>query len=78
MLHDLVEFEAWVGNQSLQGSDNLSKVVRRHVGCHSNRNSARAIDKQIWECCGKYRWFEKLGVIVWLEADYVLIQGLIQ
>ena len=53
--------------------NNFTKVMRRNVGCHTNRNTTRTIDQHVGKTCWQNRWFLGCFVIVVAEIDGVFI-----
>ena len=54
--------------------DHFAQIVRRNVGCHANRNAARAIDQQIGEAGWQNRRFAPRSVVIVLKINRVLVE----
>src|SRR5690606_29284954 len=72
-LHDLRQLDRGIVDQSDTGVDHFGQVVRRDVGGHANRDTARSVDEQV----RKPRWqnlrLTARRVIGHLEVDSVLV-----
>ena len=52
---------------------NLIEVVRRDVGGHTDRDTARPVDQQVGDTCGQNRRLVGLAVVVGREIDCLLV-----
>ena len=73
-LHELFQARVRVGNQVPSGRNHLTKVVRSHIGCHSNGDTARAVDQEVRVGGREHLWLRELIVVVRNERNDVLIQ----
>ena len=54
--------------------DDLAQVVRRHVGCHADRDAGGAVDEQVRERCGQHGGLQELVVVVGHEVDDIFVE----
>ena len=48
--------------------------MRRHIGCHTYRNTVGTVKKQQRKLCWKHGWLHVLTVKVWYKIYRILIQ----
>ena len=71
VLDQLFAGQVRVLNKGQGGIHHLTKVVRRDVGRHANRNTPGAVDQHVREAGGQDRWFTVLAIVVVLEINRV-------
>ena len=74
-LHELVQVRIGVGDEVAGGRDDLTEVVRGHVGGHADGDAAGAVDQEVGEGRGKDLGLGLLAVVVRFEVDDVLVDG---
>ena len=57
------------------GRDDLTEVVRRHVGRHADRDAARAVDQQVGQCRGEDLGLGADPVVGRAEVGHVLVEA---
>ena len=72
-LHQLVEADVGVGDQSEGGVDDLGRIVRRNIGRHADGDAVGAVDQQVGELRRQNQRFFFGFVVVRLEIDGVLV-----
>ena len=75
-LAELADGRFRIVHQELHRLDDLAQVVRRDVGCHTDRDAARAVDQQVGNLGGKDGGLLQPVVEVGLEIDRVLVDVL--
>ena len=73
-LHDVFEGRLGVGDEVAGTGDDLAQVVRRHVGCHADRDAGGAVDEQVRERCGQHGGLHELVVVVRHEVNHVFFE----
>ncbi len=53
--------------------DDLTEIVGRNVGGHSDSDSRSSVDQKVWKSCRQYRRFLFRFIEVWNEVHRVLI-----
>src|SRR6266480_2635754 len=73
VFHQLVQGDVWVLDLRADSIDNFSKIVRRNIGGHANRDAGSTIDKKVrkrrWKNC---RFGPRL-IVIGDEVDRVLV-----
>ena len=70
---NILESAFWVFDDQQQGVTNLTDIMRRDVGRHTNGNSGRAVDQQIREFRGQYRRLITCLVVVGHKIHCIVI-----
>ena len=73
MLHQPLGGDRGVGDEGAAGGDHLAEIVRRDVGRHADRDSARAVDEQVREARRQHLRLAFRRVVVGREVDGVLV-----
>ena len=73
MLHQLFNRDVRVVDLRANAVDDFLQVVRRNVGCHSNRDPGGAVDEKIWKRRRKNSRFGPGLVVIGDEIDGVLV-----
>ena len=73
ILHKLFNGNIRIVNHCHTAIENLCKVMRRHIGCHTYGYSRRAVHKQIWNAGRKNCRLLLLIVIVGYKINGVLV-----
>ena len=64
MLHQPFQLRIRVINKVAHTVHNLRHIVRGDIGGHTNCNSSRTVDEQVWEPRGEYhRLFETVIIV---------------
>ncbi len=45
--------------------------MRRNIGCHTDSNTERAVQKKVWQCCRQHTWLFASRIIVGTEINRV-------
>ena len=56
----------------------FAKIMRRHIGCHTNGNAISTIDQQIGEARGQHHRLTFRIIVIVLKIDRVLVDILEQ
>ena len=69
MCHYLLQAGARIFDEKNRGVDDLGKIVRRDVGCHSHRDSGGSIDQQIGKPCRQDERLAQRVIVIRAEID---------
>ncbi len=75
--HDLAADDFAV-DMGKTGIDDLAEIMRRNVGRHADRDTARAVDQEVGKARGQNLRFRPAGVVIGREIDGVLVEILEQ
>ena len=56
------------------GIDHFAEIMRRNVGCHADRDTARTVDEQVWKLGWQHRRLEQPVVVVRFEIDRLVVE----
>ena len=73
VLHQLVERDVGIVDLCADGVDGLSKIVRRDVGRHADRDACASVDQKIRNRCGENSRLLAGVVVVGDEIDRVVV-----
>ena len=63
-----------MGDEVAGTCDDLAQVVRRHVGCHADRDAGGAVDEQVRERSGQHGGLHELVVVVRYKVNHVFFE----
>ncbi len=72
-LHHFFQLNGWIFNERYAAVDDFAKIMRRDVGRHTDRNTARTIDKQVRKACRQNHRFPLAAIIVILKINRILV-----
>ena len=77
-LHQFLDGHLGTVDQQDEAVDDLSKVVRRNIGCHPDRDSGRPVDQEIRESGRQHHRLFQRAIIVLDPVDSFLVDILLQ
>ena len=72
-LHQTISRYLWIINISTTSIDNLTKVMRRDICCHTHSNTITTIYKQVRNLCRHHSWFAQRIVKVVDHVNRILL-----